>query len=44
MSSMEDCVGKTYDQIWKIYSAKHGDNAETRRIHVKWKELSAQVK
>ena len=44
MSSMESCVGKTYDEIWKIFSAKHGQNLETKRIHNKWKEIGAQVK
>lgn len=41
---MESCVGKSYDEIWKIYSAKHGDTSETRRLHIKWKELAALVK
>lgn len=36
---MEPCAGKTYAQIWKIYSDKHGDTRETRLLHLKWKKL-----
>lgn len=41
---MDTCIGKTYEQIWDIYSAKHGDLPETRRLHIKWKKLAAEVK
>lgn len=44
MSSMESCVGKSYDEIWKSFSAKHGDNTDSKRIHNKWKLIAAQVK
>lgn len=43
MSSMQTCVGKTYGEIWRIYSEKHGDTRETREIHLKWKRLAAEV-
>jgi hypothetical protein len=43
MSTMEPCVGKTYDQIWLIYSAKHGDTHETRHIHAKWKRIGVEI-
>jgi hypothetical protein len=43
LSSMQTCVGKTYGEIWQIYSAKHGDTRETREIHRKWRRLAAEV-
>lgn len=43
LSSMEPCIDKDYGEIWRIYSAKHGDTRETREIHLKWKRLAAEV-
>ncbi len=39
MSTMEPCIGTTYGEVWRIYSAKHGDNPDTRYLHLKWKKL-----
>lgn len=41
---MDTCVGKSYDEIWEIYSAKHGATADNKRIHLKWKKIAAEVK
>lgn len=41
---MESCVGKSYAEVWEIYKAKHGDTADTRKVHLKWKKLAAEVK
>lgn len=35
---------KSYEQIWREFSAKHGDTAETRRIHAKWKRIAAECR
>ncbi len=42
-------VVKTYDQIWREWSAKYAGSYgysehELRRIHVKWKKIAAEVK
>lgn len=34
---------KTYEEIWREFSAKHGDTPETKRIHDKWKWIASQV-
>lgn len=39
---------KTYDQIWREWSAKYlrqgyGEH-ELRKIHIKWKKIAAEVK
>ena len=44
MAELESCIGKSYDEIWKIYSAKHGNTPDSKRLHIKWKEIAAQVK
>lgn len=41
---MDTCIGKSYDEIWKIYSAKYGTTHDIKKIHIKWKEIAAQVK
>lgn len=41
---MDSCIGATYEQIWKRFSAKHGDTVYTRALHLKWKEIAAEVK
>lgn len=35
---------KTYEEIWKEFSGKHGDNSYNRQIHLKWKKIAAEVK
>lgn len=36
----KDGIPETYAEVWQIFSTKHGDNADTRRIHNKWKEIA----
>lgn len=40
---MASCVGKSYDEILKIYTAEHGDNAGTRKSHAMWRELASSL-
>ena len=41
---MDSCIGKNYEEIWQIFSKKHGDTAQNRQIHLKWKEIVASLK
>jgi len=36
-------IPRTYEDIWKAFSGKHGDTPDTRRIHSKWKRIAAEV-
>ena len=40
---MESCVGKTHNEISKIFFAKHGDTHETRKIDAKWRKLGSEA-
>ncbi len=31
--------GEQYDVIWRNFSAKHGDTADARYVHRKWRKI-----
>jgi hypothetical protein len=45
---VDSSVGKTYDEIWKMFVEKHhsvhNSAADLRRIHLKWKWLAATTR
>lgn len=44
MAELQSAIGKTYAEIWAAFSAKHGSTADMRKLHIKWKQLAAEVK
>lgn len=47
MASMPSCIGKSDDEIWRMFRDAHLSSAnpehELRRIHLKWIQIRNEV-